>query len=117
MRRNLILVLAIAVGLILVNSSVRKIASFRGTSNEFESAQNRLDKLKRENVDLKRQLDYTKSQRFQEGEIRNKLGLAKPGEEVYVVPKEVNSQQSTVNSQQNDKPNWQKWKDYLFEGE
>jgi cell division protein FtsB len=113
MRRNLILVLAIVVGLLLANSSIAKIASFRGTSNEVSSAQAKLDQLKQENAQLKQDLAYKKSDQFAEGEIRDKLGLAKPGEQVFVVPKSDDSQSSIDNSRE-EKSNWQKWKDYLF---
>ena len=107
------MVIAVLIGLLLAYNSAKRIVSYKGTAQKVVDAQNRLEALKAENEQLKHELDYKKSDKFAEEEIRNKLGLAKPGEEVYVVPKE-NSEQLTVNSSQSDKTNWQKWKDYLW---
>src|SRR3990167_10149559 len=115
MKRNLLLIFAVIVGLLLAYNSARKIASYRGTSQKITDEQVKLEQLRQENAELKQELEYKKSDKFAEGEIRNKLGLAKPGEEVFVVPKDVNRQSLIVN-RDDGKPNWQKWKDYLFEG-
>ena len=115
MRRNLALVAAIVIGLLLAYNSSKKIISFRGTSQKVDQAQAKLDNLKLENERLKQELEYKKSDKFAEEEIRNKLGLVKPGEDVYAVPKGDNSQSSIVDSH-DEKPNWQKWRDFLFGG-
>lgn len=79
----------------------------------MEDEEARLEKLKQENDVLKRELEYKKSQRFAEEEIRNKLGMAKEGEEVFVVPQEEdNNKQETVNKKQ--LPNWRKWQVLIF---
>lgn len=115
MKRNLLLVLAIIVGFVLAYNSFQKIMSLRSTSQKVVDAQVRLEKLKEENERLKSELEYKKSDRFVEEEIRNKLGLAKPGEEVFVVPKDGDSGLLIVD-REDEKPNWQKWRDFLFEG-
>lgn len=117
MRRNLLLILAVIVGLLLAYNSARKIASYRGTSQKIVDEQAKLEQLKQENARLKGELEYKKSGKFAEGEIRNKLGLVKPGEEVFVVPKEDANGQSSIVNRQDARQNWQKWKDYFFEGE
>lgn len=109
------LILAVIIGLMLAYNSAKRIASYRGTSQKVADVQAKLEQLKRENEQLKRDLDYKKSEKFQEGEIRNKLGLAKPGEEVFVVPKDVDRESSIVN--RDERSNFEKWKDFLFGGQ
>ena len=115
MRRNLALIVAIIIGLLLAYNSSKKILSFRGTSQKVDEAQARLDSLKQENERLKQDLEYKKSDKFAEEEIRNKLGLVKPGEDVYAVPQKDNSQLS-IDDSRDERPNWQKWRDFLFGG-
>jgi len=64
----------------------------RTTLDVLENSQ-RLDEVKEEvtvlegeKVTLEKELDYKKSVEFVEREARNKLGLVKPGEQVFVSP-------------------------------
>lgn len=116
MKRNLILVAAVLVSILLAINSSRRILTFRTTAQGVSAAQKQLDDLKRENEALKKELDFKSSDQFAEEEIRNKLGLAKPGETIVVLPKN-DGLQSTVNSQPTtDLPNWQKWWNLFFKG-
>lgn len=113
MRKNTLLVVAIFISILLAFNSFRKIAAFRVTSNLVIEQKEKLENLKRENEQLKRELEYKKSERFVEEEIRNKLGLAKEGEEIIVVPKKETDIQQSTNNKKNI-PNWKKWKNLLF---
>ncbi len=114
MKRNLILIAAILVSVLLAINSSRRILTLRTTAQGVGDAQKQLDDLKRENEALKKELQFKASDQFAEEEIRNKLGLAKPGEAIVVLPKNDGSQ-STVNSQPiADEPNWQKWWSLFF---
>lgn len=113
MKKNLLLVLAIFIMMILVSNSVKKIITFRGTSVLVQEEEQKLAKLKLENENLKRDLEYKQSEKFVEGEIRNKLGLAKEGEEIVVVP----GKESDLKQEANNKktlPNWKKWQKLFF---
>lgn len=112
MRKNLLLVLAVFIFLMLGINSFRKIVAFKGTSTLVEKEEQKLEQLKQENEKLKNELAYKKSDRFQEEEIRNKLGLAKEGEEVVVVP--GNDDQKTEISLERQLSNWKKWKNLIF---
>lgn len=113
MKRNLLLFLAVLLGMMLVVNGTKRIFSFRTTSQKVDEAEARLNKLRKEHEALKRELEYKKSQEFQEGEIRNKLGLAKEGETIVVLPKEDNAQSQDAKTQK-DLPNWKKWKRLLL---
>ncbi len=112
MKRNFLLIGAILIAVILGVNSAKKILSFHGTSQKVEEAQKKLEDLKEEKEALKRDLAYKKSDEFKEKEIRNKLGLAKPGETVVIIPKE--GQEATTGESKNQKANWQKWKELFF---
>lgn len=114
MKRNLVLVLALVIMIPVVVNGINRISSFRGTSQKVSEAEAGLEQLKKENESLKKELDYKSSNRFSEEEIRNKLGMVKPGETEVIIPKPEGSSvtQSSLGSQV---PNWQKWRD-LFLG-
>ena len=113
MRRNILLAAAFIVLSVLIVNSSRKILTFRGSSQLVGESGEQLNKLKQENEVLRRELEYKKSQEFQESEIRNKLGLAREGEAVVIVPRDDDSQ-STTDNRQNNIPNWRKWRDLLL---
>jgi|GEM_PF-368483 len=115
MRRNLILIAAILVSILLAINSSRRILTFRTTAQGVSAAQKQLADLKRENEVLKKELDFKKSDQFAEEEIRNKLGLAKPGETIVVLPKEENTKYQIPNTKY-ELPNWQKWWNLFFKG-
>jgi len=114
MRRNFLLIGSVLVAVILSVNSARKILSFHGTSEKVNEAQIRLEDLKRENEGLKNELEYKKSDEFKEMEIRNRLGLAKEGETVVIVPKDDDERRTTNDESSLKKSNWQKWKDLFF---
>jgi len=112
MRRNFLLFIAVLIGIILVFNSSKRLISFRSTAKQFSEAEERLEKLKKENEDLKRELEYKKSEEFTESEIRNKLGLVKEGETVVILPKDDKSNKNGENKVAI--PNWQKWWNLFF---
>ena len=111
--RNFFLIGSILIAIILGVNSARKILSFRGTSEKVSEVEQRLEDLKRENVSLKNELEYKKSDEFKEEEIRNRLGLAREGETVVIVPK--NDEGLTTNDEsKSKKANWEKWRVLFF---
>lgn len=114
MKRNLLLISGILISIVLIFNSSRRILSLRTTSGQVTQAQEKLEEIRKENENLKRELEYKQSQQFQEAEIRNKLGLVKEGETVVIVPKEDVDGQSTIDDSQQKIPNWQKWKELLL---
>ena len=115
MKRNGLLVLVVFFALILAYNSFRKIGDFKLTAQTVEDREAYLESLKKQNIKLKEELEYKESSQFAELEIRNKLGLAKAGETVVIVPKEVDERQTQNDKRDTNKPNWVKWKE-LFSG-
>jgi len=113
MTRNLILFMAMLIGVILAVNSAKRIHSFAQTSQKVQEAEDRLEKLRKENEALKNELKYKESNEFAEKEIRDKLGLVKEGEVIVVLPGESNDK-TQESSDKSTKPNWQKWRDLFF---
>lgn len=113
-KRNLILVLVLVIGVFLAYNSFKKIMTFRQTAKTVESAQERLERVKQENEALKKELEYKSSEEFAEGEIRDKLGLAKEDETILILPKEEDPGQLAESNSQSNKPNWAKWRKLFF---
>ena len=114
MKPNLLLFLAVLVSIVLVVNSSKRILNLRTTSQQVKESEAQLENLRKDNEKLKEELKYKKSNEFAEKEIRDKLGLAREGEAVVILPKEED-QQVTIDRQQLTKPNWRKWRD-LFLG-
>ena len=113
MTRNLILFMAMLIGVILAVNSAKRIHSFSQTSQKVQEAEDRLLELRKENEVLKNELKYKESGEFAEKEIRDKLGLVKEGEAIVVLPREP-IDQPQESSDKSTKPNWQKWRDLVF---
>jgi len=113
MKRNLLLFLAVLISILLIVNSSKRILNLRTTSQQVEESEAQLENLRKDNEKLKEELKYKKSNEFAEKEIRDKLGLAKEGETVVILPKDENQQVTTDNGQLT-KPNWRKWRDLFF---
>src|SRR3972149_7183526 len=116
MTRNLILFMAMLVGVILAVNSAKRIHSFSQTSQKVQEAEDKLEALRKENEALKNELKYKESGGFAEKEIRDKLGLAKEGETIVVIPQE-SSGQPQESGGQDTRPKWQKWRGFFFKNE
>lgn len=115
MRRNLVFLAVVTVSLILVFSSTRRILDLRTTSQKVDELSQYLEDLKIQNEQLRSELEYKRSERFAEEEIRNKLGLVKPGEKVVVIPR--SDERRTMNDERKkEEPNYVKWWKLFFGG-
>jgi cell division protein FtsB len=91
------------------------IAVFRlwKAGDRLEVAQTRLSEVEQENIKLKGELAYTKTDDFVEKEAREKLGYGNEGEVILILPEnsEVGKMSSEeLESQENrNMPKWKKW--------
>lgn len=109
MKRNFLLFLFFLVSILLIVNSIRRLLAFKTTTERVGEAEERLVRLRRENEELKQELEYKRGQEFAEKEIRDKLGLAKPGEAVVVLPKNDRLQSQVTSEQSIEIPNYTKW--------
>lgn len=104
----------IIVSLFTINSFVHSIYNFWQKNDLLVKAKQDLDKEKQENVALKKKLTEVKEPQFVEEEARNKLFLAKPGEQIVILPSEKKILSSQSAKKQDTRPNWQKWWELFF---
>ena len=105
--------LLILVSLLLLTSLVRNILRGRQASEAIRTAEVRVEKLDQENQDFNEKIEFLRSDEYKESQFRDKLGLAKEGEIVVVLPddeilrklapKRVEEEQTLPD------PNWKKW--------
>lgn len=111
------LVGGIAVFLILISSLVKSVSRIRVGDSVIEKTKIKIEKAEAENKKLADQLKITQSEEFLEKQLRDKLGLAKEGEIVLVLPEadivKKLSPQIPEEVETKPKPNWQKWMELL----
>jgi len=99
--------------LLMFVSLIRNILRVVESNKRIEKAQGRVEKLKKENEELEKNLAITKSGEFIERQLRDKLGLAKEGEIVIVLPDEKILETLAPSLEEEEEtlpdPNWKKW--------
>ncbi|PJE67272.1 hypothetical protein COU95_03305 [Candidatus Shapirobacteria bacterium CG10_big_fil_rev_8_21_14_0_10_40_9] len=117
MRNKLITGILFLFGLYLIVSFSRDILDLYQKSKGVEKEQLKLEELQIKNEELKKQLEYVKSAEFLEKEAREKLGLAREGEVVVILPENVEeliSANQPQISENQEEPNWKKWLKLFF---
>ncbi len=105
--------LLIFIFLLMFVSLIRNIMRVVESNKRIEKAQDRVEKLKKENEELEEKLVVTKSEGYIEKQLRDKLGLAKEGEIVIVLPDEKILETFAPSLEEEEEtlpdPNWKKW--------
>ena len=98
---------------VLTLSLVRNITNSRNIKLQVQKEQAKVDKIKNDNATLEAQIAETQSQAFVEKEVRDKLGLAKDGEAIVVLPDEdtLRKLAPIIPTEQDflPDPNWKRW--------
>lgn len=117
MKQKIVIVLGVIVFIFIVYSfAVRIFTAFKAGDRLTEAA-NRLHKLEVQNKELKAQLEEVSSPDYIEKQARDKLGLAKEGEVVMVIPEEKIKQVlgAKKDVQEEERlPNWLGWVRLFF---
>ncbi len=99
--------------LILCISLIRSILKISGSGQKITDQEASVENLKKQNVDLQKQLENVKGMQFIESVARDKLGLARQGDIVVVLPDEA-TLKSLAPKMPEEKfslpdPIWQRW--------
>jgi len=99
--------------LFLMISTIRNIARVRAINGFVQTEKDRLEQMKEDNARLQAQIAQTQGDAFIEKQIRDKLGFAKTGEAVVILPdpeilKKLAPQMPVEENSLPD-PNWKKW--------
>lgn len=105
--------LLIFIFLLMFVSLIRNILRVVESNKRIEKAQDQVERLKKENEELEEKLAVTKSEGYIEKQLRDKLGLAKEGEIVIVLPDEKILETLAPKLEEEEEtlpnPNWKKW--------
>lgn len=111
MPKKVSLILIIFLALFLGYNLIVQISTTLKSADKLEQATEVLYNLELKNKELKSKLSEVKSPEFIEKEARDKLGLAKEGETVVVIPHE--ELEKVLGEQKKEEikrlPNWQGW--------
>lgn len=104
---------ALLLAVLLLGSLIRSIKKTREVQRKIASKEEHLRQLEREGEELKRKLEEAKKPEFIEQQLRDKLGYAKPGEIVVILPEEEVLRGLAPNFEEEEDvlpdPNWKKW--------
>ncbi|HSX48782.1 MAG TPA: septum formation initiator family protein [Candidatus Saccharimonadales bacterium] len=111
--RRILKFTVILIAIILAFSLLRSMSHISSSAQKIEDEKNKVADLEKESEKLKKQLQSVESVQFIEQEARDKLGLAKKGETVVVLPDEE-TLKSLVPKEETEKEvlppdNWKLW--------
>ena len=117
-KSRIVLLGGIVIMSVLTISLARSYSIFVKSNQEVSKAQKKVEDLKNEEVRLQENLDRVKSNEYIEKELRDKLGLAKEGEIVLVLPDEETLKKYAPDLDEEEEilpdPNWKKWLKLFF---
>jgi cell division protein FtsB len=111
--KRIAFVLLVIVLLLIINGLIHSIFDLWQKQDLLTSAQKELNLEQLKNTKLKSNLSYVQSQQFIDVEARNKLFLAKPGEQQVFISSDLTNANKEVTKRE-DIPNWQKWLQLFF---
>ena len=107
------LVAAVIIFMILASSLIKSLKRIKEGNTVIEKTKVKLEKINEENKKLAEQLEVTLSEEFIEKQLRDKLGLAKEGEIIIILPEasivKKLAPQIPEEEEVKPKPNWRKW--------
>jgi len=105
--------LLVFIFLLMFVSLIRNVLRVVESNKRIGKAQDQVEKLKKENEELEEKLAVTRSGGYIEKQLRDKLGLAKEGEIVIVLPDEKILETLAPKLEEEEEtlpdPNWKKW--------
>lgn len=111
--KRIIPFILILILLLIIKNIVESIANLQQNSRIVQQLKNREEDEKKRQKFLTEELYYVKTDEFVEGQAREKLGMVKPGEHIILAPQ---TSSNSANDNKNDEniPNWEKWKRLFF---
>lgn len=103
----------IFISILLMVSLVRNIVRINNVNQSIKEEEEKVEKIRQENEELTARLEILRSDEYKEKQLRDKLGLAKEGELIVVLPDdEVLRSLAPKHVEEQDSlpdPNWKKW--------
>ena len=106
------------VSLLMLVSLARNIVKVREAKERLKEKEEYIEKIRGENEELSQRVATFKSEEFIEKQLRDKLGLAKEGETIIVLPDEETISKFAPSDEKEEEilpdPNWKKWLKLFF---
>ena len=114
--RKVGVVFILILSLFIINSLVRSIYNLLQKQEVVVATKEELTTEKKKNAALKEQYRRVQNEGYIEEEARNKLFLAKPGEQIVIVSGDeaTTSGEMQKEVQRMQKPHWQAWWELFF---
>lgn len=112
--KKLSFLITIIICIVIINALARSIYDLWHKQDLVADAKEDLKREKQENLELKAQLAYVKSDEFIETEARDKLFMVKPGEAGVIVPEnliKVEEEKKEIRLEP-----WQEWVNLIVKG-
>ena len=110
LKSRLITTVILALGLYLIFNLSKSTYDLWQRKALVKEAQEEKKEEEKKNRELKGKLEFVQSPEFIEKEAREKLGLAKPGETIVIIP----PQEATQSDVAEVLPNWKRWWKLFF---
>ncbi len=114
--RKIFFFICLLLSFVIINNLVRSIYSLSQKQNLITSAEKELEREKAQNASLKGKLQEVEKPEFIEQQARDRLFLAKPGEQIVLLPQVTPMPQSKKGTT-TTKSNWEQWVDLLVREE
>jgi cell division protein FtsB len=106
--KKLVFIITVIILLLIINSLAHSTFDLWHKQDLLTRAQQELAKEQQLNQKLKAELSYAKTNQFVEEEARDKLFMAKPGEQPVLIPSDL-LKPYILQKPTPAIPNWQKW--------
>lgn len=115
MIKKIVLILIVLVCLVVAYSLIKQIIEATKSGERLAKATDEVYRLEKKNKELKQKISQVQSSEFLEAEIRNRLGLAKKGETIVIIPEDkLKLVLGATQSAQIRLPNWLGWIKVFF---
>ena len=110
LKKKLVNLIILILGFYLIVNLTRSIFELVRAGDKIKEAQERVAQLQLKNDELKKKFSEVQSPAYLEKIAREKLGLAKEGEVVVILP----PYQPAAQTYEENLPNWKKWLRLFF---
>lgn len=112
--KRIFFISVLVVSLLIINNLVRAIYSLWQKQDLITKAQIAVEKEKKENSMLKKQLEEVNKPGFVEEQARDKLFMGKQGEQVILLSKDALQAAKEKKDTPKQQPYWQQWWELFF---